>query len=400
MVYFSKNIIAYLIVLGCVAFMGLLQSCKEEGNDEPTLGIAQQTVFMYLPWSDNLHDALEAGEKNFESSIVKNRGLDGRRFIVFLSRDAATSFLINVTYKNGKCVKDTVKRYSFTQTNYTTEEGLSTILTDMKKAAPAQDYAMIIGCNGTGWLPKGVNPLSAEFTTNATGYSNCKKSFGHESKTSYMTDISTLVAALKAASIKMKYILFDDCYMSNIEVAYDLRDVTQYYIATCTEMQEEGLPYQEVGYYLLHNDFEKLCNWFYAYYNNSSLPYCNIAVTDCSQLETMAAIVRQINMSYPNEIERLGTLQKLDGYYPTVFYDFGDYINKICSNNQLKENFNSQLEKLVVYKKYTSQFYSVLYNEFTAYDISAYSGLTTSEPTVNSVVKPYVSTTNWYKATH
>ena len=34
----------------------------------------------------------------------------------------------------------------------------------------------------------------------------------------------------------MEYILFDDCYMSSIEVAYELKDVTKYLIGSTSEM--------------------------------------------------------------------------------------------------------------------------------------------------------------------
>ena len=45
------------------------------------------------------------------------------------------------------------------------------------------------------------------------------------------TDISTLADAISDAGLKMEFILFDDCYMSSVEVAYDLRHVTGHIIA-------------------------------------------------------------------------------------------------------------------------------------------------------------------------
>ena len=46
----------------------------------------------------------------------------------------------------------------------------------------------------------------------------------------YQTDITTLAKGISNAGLKMEYILFDDCYMSSIEVAYALKDVTDYLI--------------------------------------------------------------------------------------------------------------------------------------------------------------------------
>ena len=43
----------------------------------------------------------------------------------------------------------------------------------------------------------------------------------------YQTDIKSLASGIANAGMKMEYILFDDCYMSSIEVAYELKDVTE-----------------------------------------------------------------------------------------------------------------------------------------------------------------------------
>lgn len=45
----------------------------------------------------------------------------------------------------------------------------------------------------------------------------------------------------------MEYILFDDCYMSSLEVAYDLRHVTRHLIACPTEIMVYGMPYSHIG---------------------------------------------------------------------------------------------------------------------------------------------------------
>ena len=42
--------------------------------------------------------------------------------------------------------------------------------------------------------------------------------------------ISTLADAISDAGLEMEFILFDDCYMSSVEVAYDLRHVTGHII--------------------------------------------------------------------------------------------------------------------------------------------------------------------------
>lgn len=47
--------------------------------------------------------------------------------------------------------------------------------------------------------------------------------------------------------MKMEYILFDDCYMSSLEAAYDLRHVTRHLIACPTEIMAYGMPYSHIA---------------------------------------------------------------------------------------------------------------------------------------------------------
>lgn len=49
------------------------------------------------------------------------------------------------------------------------------------------------------------------------------------------------------AGVKMEYILFDDCYMSSVKAAYELREATRFLIASASEMMAYGMLYATVG---------------------------------------------------------------------------------------------------------------------------------------------------------
>ena len=49
----------------------------------------------------------------------------------------------------------------------------------------------------------------------------------------------------------MDYILFDDCYMSSVEVAHALRHVTDYLIGSTSEIMAYGFPYALAGKHML-----------------------------------------------------------------------------------------------------------------------------------------------------
>ena len=177
----------------------------------------------------------------------------------------------------------------------------------------------------------------------------------------YQTDITTLAKGISNAGLKMEYILFDDCYMSSVEVAYDLKDVTDYLIGSTSEVMAYGMPYAEIGQYLIGKvDYEGICDGFYSFYSNySEMPCGTIAVTDCSELDNLAAIMKEINHQYTFDSSLTSSLQRLDGYNPVIFFDYGDYVSKLCPDKTLVAQFNEQLNRTVPFKRNTEYFYSM-----------------------------------------
>lgn len=110
----------------------------------------------------------------------------------------------------------------------------------------------------------------------------------------FQTDVGTLARGIVGAGVKMEYILFDDCYMSSVEVAYELKEATRFLIASTSEMMAYGMPYATVGEFLLGNpDYGSLCEGFHDFYSTYEMMPCGtLAVTDCSELDNMAAIMK------------------------------------------------------------------------------------------------------------
>ncbi|MDO4160570.1 MAG: hypothetical protein Q4D41_08955, partial [Prevotellaceae bacterium] len=120
-----KSLIVALSIFSVVA-------CSSDDDNDPVDETATQTLFMFLPWSGSLYSYLVSNINAFETAIINNKGLDGRKLIVYISQtDATTSYLIDITYKDGKCVRDTLKTYLFSTTNHTTYSGIASILNDV-----------------------------------------------------------------------------------------------------------------------------------------------------------------------------------------------------------------------------------------------------------------------------
>ena len=409
----KKTVLLFLIAISMVAWH------KHHDDPEPPAKDAEMTILMYMPWSksgtnDNIYSYFLKNISGMKTAIEYERGLGNKRFLVLIATNESRAYLIDIKYKNGACVNDTLKTYSYlTGGNYTSVAGLTSFFNDVKEEAPANSYALIIGSHACGWIPAGQNVGAKRHVSMARGAWNEEELplietrwFGNPSSETFQANISTLAAAIRNSFQHTEYILFDDCYMSNIEVAYELKDVSDYLIASTCEVMLAGMPYATIGSSLMKKDYNGVAEGFYNFYkdyvNDQGDPrnYGTIGVTKLSEVQGMANIMKQINaqFTFDDDIEEI---QRLDGYTPTIFFDMGDYVKLLCKDASLYSSFESQINKLVPYKRHTEKFFSQpsLRERYTI-PINAFSGITISDPSVNSSATNHKKTTSWWEATH
>lgn len=364
----------------------------------------EKTIFMYLPWTasktstyGSLRSFFLNNIEDIESGIVADGGLKKNRLLIFMV-DSVTptkekAILMEVKYKNGTCYRETIE--TFTEANmpiYTSASGLSNILTKVKNIAPAEQYAMIIGCHGLGWL-RASQPSRA-----TTRY------FGGTTR-AYQMDTPDLAQAISDAGMKMQYIMFDDCYMSTIEVAYDLRNVTSHLMACTSEIMGYGMPYRDMWSALAKKDpdYQAINNAFINFYRNYTYPYGTFGITDCTYIDEMVTVMKKINTSHTFNLADTINVQKLDGFKNTIFFDMDSYVQELCTDTNLYNEFYTILQKLVPYKSVTTSIYTD-YRELPSYiiPVNEFSGITISDPTVSGYHSASTSktTTDWWKASH
>lgn len=362
---------------------------KDEPNTPTEPPIAEKTIFVFMPHSTNLYKYLLNNIAGMKRAIESNKGLGNTRLVVFIAKDKKQSALINIKYNKGVCKQDTLEK--FYSPIYLTTNGRVELLNKVKQYAPANRYAMIVGCHGMGWIPS-----STVFKAKKSRY------FGGL-ENGYKIDIDDFAESIKAAGMKMQFILFDDCYMSCMEVAYDLKDATDYIIASTSEVMDKGMPYHRIYQHLMPTEpnYQAVCDNFYDYYTNYSAPYGTIGVTDCRYMDEMAAMMKYINTKHTFNTDRLNNVQDLDGetFTPTIFFDFDDYVRNLCTNdNSTYEQFYALLQRLVPYKANTKYIFSGDTKGETK--VNHFSGTTISDPSTRSEITESKKHTNWWIQTH
>lgn len=379
-------------------FAALLLATGCDKHDELPKG--EQTLLMYLPWSGNLTTFFETNIEDMKQTV--RTGLPkGCRVLVFFMESPASGRLFELVPAGGRVTERTLAEY--TDPPFTTAEGIASILREAARRAPARRYALTIGSHGMAWLPvtaekaRGAERFHYQ-ATDADGLP-LTRWFGGTSP-AHQTEIAALGEAIAAAGLHMEYILFDDCYMASVEVAYALRHVADHLIASTCEVMSYGFPYAEIGRHLLGTvDYTGVCDAFHDFYSNYVSPYGTISVTDCSRLDALADVMRRINAAAIGTTVDPLSLQALDGYAPSLFFDLGDYVDRLCGDTALRAEFAARLEEAVPsrWRRHTPRYYSGVSQR--TYEIRTYSGITCSDPSLAPRAEAK-ERTDWWRATH
>lgn len=402
-----------------------------DGPDAPVTPVGQ-TVFMFFPWSNSLLSDFRRTVEDMQT-VVAQRSMKDERIMVFMATSEREAVLFELKKQNGRCFTDTLQHYS--DRPFTSRQWLTSLFSEVMTLAPASRYGMVVGCHGLAWVPvQGQRSarkrlgsqerideednlykeekidkegLYKEERINKEGEPNDLMHFEVQGPVTTRfiggtypeTQIETtdLAEAMADAGFHTEYILFDACYMSSVEVAYELKDVTHYLIASPTEVLSYGFPYITMGKHLLGTpNYKGIANSFISFYSSYYLPYGTVAVTDCTQLDALAAIAQQINAAATEQLAPNG-VQIMDGYSPTLFYDLGHLMSLKDAGTVLTAAFAEQLDKTVPYKGHTGQYFTTLKD--APVDIKHYSGLNTSQGSLNHMADRF-SETAWYKATN
>ena len=396
-------------------------SCSEEAFD--TDSVNKQTILVFYPWtgSKSYTGLLGYLQNNIDSicdGIIDRKGLNNSRVLVFLSDKYNHSTLYDLQYNATTKSVDRVPLKEYEGASYASAEGIADIMNEVKTKASALNYALIVGVHGCGWTyasdwsrypyyarPSVTRPSDNNFSGIQFGpdpNAPLTRFFGSVSLAENAMDISTLAEGIRESGLKMQYILFDACYMSNIETAYELKDVTNYMIASGSEIMAAGLPYRSMWSYLNSStpNYSSIVSTSVNFYKNSSAPFCNLAAIDCRQVEKLASVMKDINAE--NQLQasvNLDSIQHLDGFRPNLFYDLETYVDSLHPSGYLLDQFKSQLKLTIKASDHTDEAYTCIYSS-DSFKIKNYCGITISDPSQHSVAIKGREKTGWWKATH
>lgn len=355
---------------------------------------AEQTLIYYFIGTSlaryfdyNIEDAMTAISEDI---------LGTSRVIYLRQRSATEADIYELRYDPaGKsCIRQHMESITLPEEQITADD-MARNLQRITAMAPARRYGLIMAGHSTGWVTREAEQ-SQSSTLSVGGGNIWQPAAGAETVRTFgerkvKVDISEIAEALTIAQLHPDYILFDACFMSNIEALYDLRDVTDHIIASPCEIMGRGFPYHRTLPYLMadggrNSDLAAAAESYWLYYRDEykGTARCgSIAVIDCREIEALAKATRTLLATAKSDYDA-SELQTYEGQRVHTYYDFGQFCATVATDADALANFERQLGRTVTAKYTLPTAYSALgsYGTFEI-DTDVYSGVTTSEPSEN-----------------
>lgn len=386
-----------------LAALMLLPACSEHDPTPEPQGPAPQALLFYFVGT-SLDYYFGRNLADVETAVADN--ILGRSRIAAFRRTGTGEWsIIEITYnsRTRKAEEKILRTYPAPELT-----NMGGYLADMMALVPAESYGVVFGGHGSAWIPAG-----GSLTPKGAGYAGGEYPLGQAplpgaevtryfGESGCMFDIADIASHMESTGRHFDYVIFDDCFMSNIESLYDMRRAADYIISSPCEIMGNGFPYRTVIPQLFTDggrgrDLEAVCRAFHDFYTSYTYPSGCVTLTVCGQMDAMAAAAQALYAGATGDYDR-DALQTYEPLVDHLFYDFRQHAEALSRDEVLTDEFRRQFDRTfpASCRLHTESYYSA-YNR-AMNPIEYYSGVSVSEP-----AEVYVDenrATAWYRVTH
>ena len=329
-------------------------------------------------WAEDDIQELVTGKDNIPTNS---------KIIIYADKADSRPVIYQLDAKNGLKVWKEFKQ----EQDCTDSLTLLTNLRDIIQNFPAKKYGLTFGAHGSGMVI------------------NRRKALGpDQSHNNNWLNIPTLRGILEQVP-HMNYIFFDVCFMQGIEVAYELRNVTDWVIGSPAEIPNPGAPYHIIAKDLCTGNIQGIVDGYHGYYpvsyKGASYKGTLLSAVKCSELEKLAESTSQyITNVFTNRQSIQGSvaqgIQKYSTEYSSYTYCYD--INSIMNSILPEDNYNNWLQTFnnaVPIREYSREWTAGHCSNPTIYDPEHYGGVSMYLPQDEGNRNTELYQYQWYKAT-
>lgn len=352
-----KHINFFCVLL--LSFAWLFTACESEDEQPPIP--RDRVLLVYMGGDNNL--SWEVTEKTNALCAAWDNALEGR-LLIYKDATDTTPQLLEIVEENGVNVQKVLQTYE--EENSASKEVFARVIREVQALYPVSSYGLFLFSHASGWLPE--------------GRLNSPRSRAIDSRSILMDTKDEMELADFADAIPdhtFDFIIFEACLMAGIEVAYELKDKTDYILASSAEIVSPG--FSDIYEKSLHYLYEPTANL--AGFGKTAFNYINNLTGDArsstlSLIKTSAVaplvtyVHEHCDYSLANE---LNAYQKFDRYSSRLFFDFGQYYTSLLGTQAEKRELSRLINDCVVWKAATPTFMM----GYGGFPIREHSGLTT-----------------------
>ena len=303
-----------------------------------------RTVLVYIGADNNLTNTANSNIYSMNSNI--SNGMENYNLLVFVDRKDVAPALLHL--HNFRI--DTIAKYP--ERDSTDPMVLREVIDYMTQNYKADHYGLVLWSHGTGWLPTNklhyVAPNMKYMPSRAFAWEDRRG----QSPAYDCMELDGLVEGIPDGVFD--FILFDACYMGNVEVAFALRNKAHQIVSSCYEIVSYGFPYHIVTRDLLNGSLLKSCNEFYEYYNsmNGWMQMAGVSMVETDELDSLARCFRKIIAEYGDTVPKMDVdnIQCFDRFTHHVFFDLEDFVMQLGASKEYINEFQLQLNECVPFK--------------------------------------------------
>jgi len=352
----EKNFLRTLAIVLWQVF--LFTSCEKDSNIV-TKKESKRAVFVYMIADNDLDFYATANINEMETFMAYNP--EAGSVYVYIdrakNRKTAHPILYQITADTSAKINSKIIKV-YPENNSANEKVFAEALSQVQTICAINNEflrGLVLWSHGSAWLPESVSLASQRATA--------VKSFGLDQTMANNENHNAEMDVRKLAIILNNYhfdfILFDACFMASIEVFYELRNTTDYIIASPTEVLATGFPYKDILTDMLSAtvNYQKIAQKYVAFFQQKKgvLQSASVVTVKTAELPQFATLFKY----YLNTISREITDQKWLQYSQDevdYLFDLGqvaDYLQKEQTNKKLTE----QLGRLITNYHHTSYFF-------------------------------------------
>lgn len=352
----------FLLLILFAPLFAILPACSDNNDEpeiiDPVVTLAPRTILVYQVANNSLdgYDDRDIDEMKF---AVANGQLGNSRLLVYSHPRSEQPRLIELTRQDEKILKT----YDFRDLS-TSEARMQEVFDDMRSAAPARTYGLILWSHGSGWLQDGIdeNTFVAPLSFGVDG-----------DKRMNITSLAKVIEP-----VGFDYIYFDCCFMMSVEVLYQMRNCAPTIAGSTIELPADGMPYDLTLKYLAPEKADVTAAVKATFNNYDTLTgssrTCAMSVVNTSAISELAAATRAI---FETRTPLSGSFHPQEFMMSNLYvggrcylFDFGQYVEARCADVSLLKLWQAAMDKAIVFRASTPKIWNRI-------DLNHHSGLST-----------------------